>query len=179
MSVSETGAALAPVAGLAVNCLTHIAVTRLGRGGPLGKIMIGFAVGLVVTAGLCVAALASMEIGAADAVALAALSLATYAALGFGYWSFVNLNMTSLRIRLLQEVQDSPGGLSAAEVGRRYGSEEMLRRRLERLLGNGQYTERAGRFFLGKRTFLCLARLNDFVRLLVLGRTPARPRRCS
>lgn len=175
MTIGDLALALAPVAGLAGDCLTHIGVARLGRGGPLAKLLVGFGAGFVLTAGVCALALAAADTDAADAAALTGLCLATYAALGFGYWSFVNLNMTSLRIRLLQEVQDTPGGLPVAELHRRYGTEEMLRRRLARLLGNGQYTERGGRFYLGKRTFLLIARTFDLARFLILGRYVARP----
>jgi hypothetical protein len=125
--------------------------------------------------GVCVLALDRERLDIANVTGLSALCLATYAALGFGYWAFVNLNITSLRIRLLQEVQDTPDGLPVAELERRYGTEEKLRRRLVRLVGNGQYVERDGRFHLGKRTFLNIARTIDLARFLILGRVTARP----
>jgi hypothetical protein len=174
MVLGDAALAFAPVAGLAVDCLTHIVVARLWRGGPPRKLMIGFAAGLLCTAGACILALAGTEADCADALALASLSLATYAALGFGYWSFINLNITSLRIRLLQEVQEAPDGLPVAALHRYYGTEEMLRRRLVRLLGNGQVVERAGRFYLNKCTLLCIARTIDAARFLILGRITAR-----
>jgi hypothetical protein len=178
MTAGHIALALAPLAGLAVDCAAHIVVAWLTRGGPLRKLVLGFAAGSAVPLGASLYAILATDLPIADGIALSLLCLATYVTLGYGYTAFVNLNLTSLRIRLLQEVWLASDGLPVSSVWRRYGTEEILRRRIERLTANGQLVQRDGRFYLGKRTFLLIARAIDTARFIVLGSrsVPASPR---
>jgi len=95
---------LAPVAGLAANVFAQIACARILR--RLGlSIVAGALCGLLVTA-LCTA-LDSTSAGIALAADWA-VAILTYFALAFGYWAFLNLNITSLRIRILREFCNLP-----------------------------------------------------------------------
>lgn len=174
MTWSEPCLALAPLPGLVADCVTHLAYCWWSKGQRRTlSLALALAVGLALTLTITAIALSGMNVELTDALAMLLLNAVSYFALGYGYYNFVNLNFTSLRIRLLQEVLLAQDGLSLDDVQRRYGTAEMVERRLERLQSSGQLVERDGRFHLGKRTLLVVARLNDIVRFLVLGTTVA------
>jgi len=150
--------------GLAANVFAQIACARILR--RLGlSIVAGALCGLLVTA-LCTA-LDSTSAGIALAADWA-VAILTYFALAFGYWAFLNLNITSLRIRILREILQSSGGVSRDELTARYSADEFLRRRLERLETGRQMSCRDGRWRLESRTLLVLARTMEALRALVL-----------
>jgi hypothetical protein len=173
MTVGYPCLALAPLAGLTVNCLSHIGCCRLiGGQRRFLCFFVGFAAGGAAVVWLSWAALAPLLLGSADGAALFLFCLATYVTLSYGYYNFVTLNVTSLRIRLLQEMLACPAGLPVAEVWRRYGVHEIVRRRIVRLTQGGHLVEKNGRFYLAKRSILCIARIIDTLRYLILGPTP-------
>ena len=96
--------------------------------------------------------------------------LLTFGGLNYCYSNFVNLNFTSLRIRLLKELLATGGTARADEVARKYGSEAILKRRLARLVEWGQLRESSGRFVALKGSFLRLALLFTVLKKAVLGR---------
>jgi hypothetical protein len=58
---------------------------------------------------------------------------ATFLALAFGFWTFLNLNITSMRIRILRELLRAGGCMALSDMAEIYTPAERLRRRLERL----------------------------------------------
>lgn len=158
---------LIPVAALGVNVLVHIIAVRVQRQRlPYLSVLVGF------LAGAAASALATWSSGgvAADRWPMLAIAMPTYVALAYGYFAFANLSMTSLRIRLLQDIADAGGTLSEAHLRASYNDDAILELRLQRLLYAGQLVERDGRLCIGGQGFLWLAYLVDGLRLLVLGR---------
>jgi hypothetical protein len=167
-------AALAPVAGLAVACLSHATISRLAGGRRQYTLLfLGFVVGLAAMLALSKAALSAWGHSVADSAALLAFNLGAYAALGYGYFHFVNLNMASLRIRMLQELLEAPQGMSREKLLQLYDVEEIVTNRIDRLTRAGQLVEKERRLHGGGRTFLLLARTMDTLRYIVLGRPGA------
>ncbi len=115
--------ACAPIVGLGLDVIVQVIVAHALRA--LGRAIIaGFLLGFAAT--LAIVAAVTHD---PAAFVLAAI---TYGALGFCYWAFLNLNITSLRIRVLREML-AERRMSRAELSRRYSSDEFLRRRLDRL----------------------------------------------
>lgn len=162
--------ALGPLAGLAVEVVTHIAVAWLTGGRRIAlSLLAGIAAGLLATAALTGAGFARMNPISLDAVALAAMNLAAYLALAYGYFNFVNLNMTSLRIRILLELRESPDGLTTAGLRELYRPDYLIQRRIDRLTAQGYLAEQDGRFRLRGRGLLHLARAITALKWVVLG----------
>jgi membrane protein implicated in regulation of membrane protease activity len=158
--------ALSPVIGLAGNVIAQILCAHLLKKIGL-SILAGAAVGLAVT---IAALLLSAEAGGPllHAAAVWIVALVTYLALAFGYWAFVNLNITSLRIRMLREILRSESGISQTELMAHYSSEEFLRRRLERLRNAGQLSFNDERWRLESRNLLLLTRTLEGIRTVLL-----------
>jgi len=164
---------LTPVFGLAVYCLTHLAACRLGRRqNAYFPLIAGFAIGLLTVIGLGAVALTRLELPIADRLSLLGLSLVAYLALSFGYFNFVNMNLTSLRIRMLLELRDAGGDLSEERLASCYNTDQVIALRMARLIRGGHLVERDGRLTVGKRRFLFLARCFDVLRQVILGTCP-------
>ncbi len=99
----------------------------------------------------------------ADQIAAAGLSgkviFVAVSYLIFGLAAFVYIlcifgpSETSIRIRVLRELQEAPERrLSHGELANRYNARMVLERRLERLARSGEIIERAGKYTLIKKT---------------------------
>ena len=93
-----------------------------------------------------------------------------YAALGYCYFHFVGLGETARRIRMLIEIYSSKEGLSLEEILTRYNAREIVEKRMDRLLSNGQLKCRDGKYFIGKPIVLLIANSVMLLKLLLLGR---------
>lgn len=100
-----------------------------------------------------------------DFIAYLAVNIWITLALSFGYFNFVNLNYTSLRIRMLREFLKSRHGLSIDDLRKRYSAERALQLRIDRLIKADELRRENGTYRLGSsRKFLQIARLLDFIR---------------
>lgn len=161
---------LAPVAGLALTVLTQIVVVHVSRGKVGASIIIGIFCGLAVT--LAVIALGRAETsGATDGfVDTWLLGVTTYLALAFGFWAFLNLNITSMRIRILRQLLRAGGRMALSDMAVSYTPAERLRRRLERLEKGGQIMGENGRWRLRSWQVLAVACCVDAWRSFILPR---------
>jgi hypothetical protein len=162
---------LAPVLGLAVYCAAQILSARSGAWeGPYASLTLGFFLGFAAAMGVTGIAVHEMGPRLADAVGLVATNIVTYLALAFGYFNFVNLTVASLRIRLLEEIQDAGGSVSEDRLLGLYDSSSVASIRLARLVRGGHLVERDARLFRGKSRFLAVARIFDALRWFIIGR---------
>ena len=160
----------APLLGLASYCVSHLLVSRLVRNrGHYYPLMIGCGCGLAATLVVSAAALAFMQASVPDFAALLGMNLVAYLAFSFGYFNFINLNIASLRIRMVQELAESGGEMPVEALTDLYNIEEVIALRIDRLSSGGHLIERQGRFYSGKRQFLIVGRIFDFLRLVILG----------
>jgi hypothetical protein len=162
--------ALAPVIGLAADCVSHVIAARMIRGrNPYPALAVGALVGLVVTVAMTLAACSRGATSFIDMLALVGLNIVASLAFAFGYFNFVNLTVASLRIRILEELVESGGRLSRAALLQRYGTSSVADLRLSRLVGGGHLVERNGRLHTGRLQFLLVARIFDGLRWLIFG----------
>jgi hypothetical protein len=149
--------ASAPLAGLALTVLTQIMVVHVSRGKVGASIIVGILGGLAGT--LAVIALGRAALGATGGfVDTWLLGVSTYLVLAFGFWAFLNLNITSMRIRILRELLRAGGHMALSDMAVFYTSAERLRRRLERLKKGGQIMREDGRWVLKSWQVLAIAR---------------------
>jgi hypothetical protein len=163
--------ALIPLFALALNVLVQVLGFRFLPGlGLLNSIIAGFAVGLASTLVSTAYVLFSAPQSPHESISLMLVNAIIFSALGYGYFHFVNLGETARRIRLLIELSEAGEGLALDEVLSRYSTAEMVRKRLERLIANGQVIQRGGRYFTGRPTMLWISRSISAMKLIVLGK---------
>lgn len=154
---------LAPMAGLFANCLWHIFSFRsFLKGRMLASLSIGFLAGACFFMFFSIAANIGFQVSAEN--------LLVYILLSYCYFHFVNLGETARRIRLLRELKESDGGLTLEEMRSRYNANEILSRRLDRLIKNGQVVLKEERYFIAKPIMLSIAKMMLFLKHLLLKR---------
>lgn len=155
----------APLVGLAASMVAQVVVHLLL---PRKPIVVSYAAGFLCGAIVSLLTLSAFQValGWADAV----VCLLTFGGLNYCYSNFVNLNFTSLRIRLLKELMAAGGRESITEIARQYGSDAILQRRLARLVEWGQLCESGGRFTAIEGSFLRLAQFFTVLKKVALGR---------
>jgi hypothetical protein len=82
--------------------------------------------------------------------------------------AFLNLNITSLRIRILRELHRAGGSIDSSNMPVLYTAPERLSRRLERLEKGGQIMSKDGRWLLRSWQVLAVARCVEAWRRFIL-----------
>ena len=103
-------------------------------------------------------------------MSIAAANLLVYSALSYCYFHFINLCLTARRIRLVRDLFGAPGGLTLAQILESYNARDMVKKRVQRLLGSGQIVEQNGRYFVGKPVILFAARIMVILKFIFLGK---------
>jgi hypothetical protein len=158
-----------PLFGLAVHTVSHLFLVRIRcSSSPYPPLALGALANVALTLGLSVAGTTELAMPPTDSAPLVALNLLASLALAFCYFNFVNLTVASLRLRLLEELlQFSPQ--TGSVLLTRYNSHTAFSLRLQRLLAGGHLVETEGRITSGRRRFLWVALLFDFLRWLIFG----------
>lgn len=144
-----------PVICLLLNVLTQVLLFRLSPGiGLLKSIYLGFSVGFIgiIFFGFYIT------------------NLIIYALLAYCYFHFVNLGETARRIRLLRELYDSKAGLTMEEILKQYNANEIITKRIHRLLNNGQILLKDDRYYIGNKVMLWITKTIVLAKLLILGK---------
>jgi hypothetical protein len=161
-----------PVLSLGANVLAQATACRLTKAKRLYlTVILGFGVGLLCSVIVSAWALAGMErLAGRDWWAFMAFNLVSTAALGYGYFQFVSLNVNSLRIRVLKEIVLAGGTKPADNLLALYDAGDIIRVRLDRLTRAGDLVKRDERYYSGRPFFLTAGKLIEFAKYVVLGR---------
>jgi hypothetical protein len=161
---------IAPVAALAINVLGQIVVFRLQQGRHfLRSIALGFVLGGI-------ALMIAQFIYPPDADAFEAWSkallvnLPCYVALSYCFFNFVNLGQSSIRVRIYARVAARSDGVSVGEIAHDYNEAMLMEMRLQRLVESGDLVSRDGRYFLGRKRFVPIAKVIFWIKRLILGK---------
>jgi hypothetical protein len=162
-------AVFAPVAALAVNVIVQVLLVRVQRGRHfLRAVAMGFMAGAVAL--LIAQSLFPPAADAREAVVLALLvNLPLYMALSYCFFNFANLGQSSIRVRIYDEIAREPQGVSIERLMREYDERALMQLRLQRLIESGDVVLRDGRYFLGRRRLVPVARLIFAGKRFVLG----------
>mgnify|MGYP003648282031 CR=1 FL=1 len=95
--------------------------------------------------------------------------LLSYIALSFCYWAFLNLNLTSLRIRLVRELLKEDGHtLTTENIMQRYSPQELISRRIERLEKSKQIQRQGNQWILLSRKLIFIVFVITLLRKLIM-----------
>jgi hypothetical protein len=155
-----------PVMAFAINCAIYLLLRRVtGLRIALSIIGgLGFGLGLVILAGLAIGRLGYADI---DFVEALICQLGTYIALSFCFWAFLNLNLTSIRIRVLRHLLQVGGTATISGLLETYSDSERLQRRLARLRNGGQIELVGGNWRLRSPLLLIIARCIGLIRTIM------------
>lgn len=93
-----------------------------------------------------------------------------YSSLGYCYFHFINIGETGRRIRILRELYDSKDGLSLDELLARYNFNDILGKRITRLLQNRQVVFKDDAYYIGKPIMLLISKGIAVMRWIIFGK---------
>ena len=105
-----------------------------------------------------------------DSTALSLVNILSYLFLSFCYLCFIQLGVSALRIRLLQELYNSSNGLTMDEILGRYNSKQIIDYRVKRLINNGQIIIKRDRYYAKMSVTLIMAMILEVFRFIILGK---------
>lgn len=161
-----------PAAGIALCMAAHIVLSRAGVRSQLWAIGLSIVVGLVGGGSLgWTFADAAARASGVDAAWAVALWITTYFTLVYCYLAgMFNPGESARRIRLLIELRTAGArGMTLDEIVSVYNAHAIIRARLDRLLAGGQIVEHDGRYFVGRRLMLTLAKVMVVFKVVLLG----------
>lgn len=152
---------LVPLLALGLNVIVQLAMHFLFVSAPIVRSYV---------AGCVAGAIGTIVLAWGAGWAELLTALLTFGGLTYGYSNFINVNYSSLRLRILKEMLRDGGATTLADLQSRYGSEAILDRRLTRLVEWGQLREDNGRFHAERGSFYRLAQVFLLLKKLLLGR---------
>ena len=105
-----------------------------------------------------------------DSTALSLVNILSYLFLSFCYLCFIQLGVSALRIRLLQELYNSSNGLTMDEILGRYNSKHITDYRVKRLINKGQIIIKRDRYYVKMSITLIMAMILEVCRFIILGK---------
>ncbi len=134
--------------------LVHAILQRVRRAAPPQRVAMATCVAGIIPVG----ALIGLVVPVRDAVALLYVAV-VYGGIAYAYFHLFNMSETARRIRVLREVERA-GGLAEADLRRLYSEDEVVDRRLERMIAMGHLVQKDdGRFVVGSPLLLSAARV--------------------
>jgi hypothetical protein len=166
--------ALVPILGLAVDVAAQALLCRMRLSiGHVRRQFVSFGLGLAAAGLALCCLLRAAELGFADIAGYGALAILTYGLLGFCFFNVINLNVSSLRIRMIREIhRHRPQAVPTEKLVALYGVSEMLDSRLARLEVGRQLHLSSGRYYVRRGTVLLIAHLFSALRALLFGGRP-------
>jgi hypothetical protein len=126
----------APLVGSSVNLIAQVTFARLLSGERLVLVVVAaFCTGLIATGVTIGCSFSLAELSTFDALGLAA---SVYFGASFVLFAIVNLGETSLRIRMMRMLLESPRGITRDELLAAYDDRALIAVRLQRLRDNRQ-----------------------------------------
>jgi hypothetical protein len=171
MSFGAAALASVPVLALGLVTAAHIILARLRpQRLPWWSLSIAAAAGLIFAAGITAYVASLSQCTPRDLAAFVVVNAGCTAALAFGYFNFVNLHFTSLRMRILREM-GTAGRISIADLKARYGADTVLDLRLKRLVDAGELSFDGAVYRLGgSRKILMIGRILDCLKSAIMPR---------
>lgn len=163
---------LIPIIGLMLNVLIQNLVLRYAKQiGLLKSVFIGFGGGMVIVflVGINIS-FGWLNLIKMDMLSVIIVNLITYSLFGYCYFHFINLGETARRIRILRELYESREGLSMKEILEKYSAEEIIEKRISRLIHHGQIVLKDGRYYIGNPSMLFIAKIIYAVKFVVFGK---------
>lgn len=164
------GLSLAPILGLAVNVMAQFVISRLPLAiGHVRRQFLSFGCGLAAVGLWLALRLPSAGFTPLAGAGYVALHLLSYVMVGFIFFNVINLNISSLRIRMLKEyLREYPQPLADRVLREKYHTRGMLEARLERLTHGGQISQRGDRYYFQHSLVVVIGHFFAFLQKFLL-----------
>ena len=171
MMKQELFNALVPIITMFIFMAAQIGLKRyLSSIGYFKSVVLGFGVGVISLFILQYIAFQWQPIESIEVIVLTGINLMIYSFLGLGYFAFINVAVSALRIRILTELMRSRDGLTINEILNHYNTAEIVQRRVLKLGNNGQIQLINNRYHVQKSITLFMVIILELLRVWILRR---------
>jgi len=136
----------------------------------IGIWIIGLVFGVIITivSHLCI--IVMMNDSILNGTLSGLINICTFLLLALLYLTIIQLGISSLRIRIMLELEESDDGLNSMDVLRNYNAEKILQTRLDRLERSGQIIVNQGKYYLGRALVLTMmVKVYSFIEWVLFG----------
>ena len=92
-----------------------------------------------------------------------------YFLLSFFYFAILSTSKTSIRLRILYEIEKNNGLLTQSDLIEKYNSKEIINIRIKRMIQNRQIISRNNKLFSTFSITLIIGVILDFIKLILFG----------
>ena len=164
---------LLPFIALIINLSSQIVILRLNDGeGFFKSVVLGFLVGLSFLIIIDIIYFDIKIFGVSNYLLSYGMNILSYCFLSLCYFTFLNMGVSALRIRLLNELEDNPKGLTTDEILIKYNSQEIINRRINKLASNKQISYKDQRYYSKKSITLLMVFIKEFLSLIFFRKKP-------
>jgi len=157
---------LVPLLGLVGNIFVNFLCRRFVKTlSMVESFFVGFFAGLAL---MLVCQIIFFPISDIESMCRSVTNVVVYLSAAYVFFHFVHIAEASVRIRILRELSAN-GPMLLEDIIKRYGAEQILQSRLDRLIKGNQIFERNQRYFTGSPKMLYVARAFAFLKRLLLG----------
>lgn len=160
---------MTPLLGLVVNGIMQTLSYRGGVKNLLKSEFVGFVSGLIILLGCSAWIINEFNVSARDYSMFLIVNLIIYGAMQIWFTSLLGIISVALRVRMLQFIS-ATRSVSYPELVVAFQPDELIHRRIERLLKTGQVKQIDGQYYLNKRGLLYIALILDAYKLFLLGK---------
>jgi hypothetical protein len=93
-----------------------------------------------------------------------------YFVMQLGFSNLLGVISVALRVRILQTVENTKYGSSYQELSTVFNPNELIQRRIKRLIKTGQIKENNGKYYINKKFLLYVALFLDISKLVLIGK---------
>ncbi len=160
---------MTPLLGLVVNGVIQTLSYRGGVKNLLKSEFVGFISGLIILLVCSAWIIHEFDVSARDYSIFLIVNLTIYGAMQIWFTSVLGIISVALRVRMLQFVSATQS-VSYQELVVAFKPDELIQRRIERLVKTGQIKQTDGKYYLNKRGLLYIALILDAYKLFLLGK---------
>jgi len=164
---------LALLCSLLLNAVAQFGLYRYARFGLMGSIFGGLVVGIAPLFGLTFwSFMLSSPLPTLDILTLSVTMIAIYLGGCAVIFAVINLGETSLRIRILQMLNESPNGMKRSEIVAIYDDAALFEIRVNRLIEQQQVSRTGDILIIRRSAFFYIAALIRAFKWLLYGGSP-------
>jgi hypothetical protein len=160
---------MTPLLGLVVNGVIQTLSYRGGVKNLLKSEFVGFISGLIILLASSIWIINEFNVSARNYTMFLITNLTIYGAMQIWFTSVLGIISVALRVRMLQFISTTQS-VSYQKLVTAFKPDELIHRRIERLVKTGQIKNEAGKYYLNKRFLLYIALILDAYKLFLLGK---------
>jgi hypothetical protein len=136
----------------------------------LKSVAVGFITGILLLTAVELYLIFLQDADFLNGVFLSLTNLIIYFLISLGYFSFINVAVSAIRVRILSELSENPVGMMENEIYDLYNSEEIVDKRLGKLCNGGQISFDGKKYYPKISLTLIMFIILESIRFIVLNK---------